>query len=119
MINTDSIKVLNALNPNIELSYIYLNFNDVASGCITLFAIMVNNNWQYLVFMYSYQLDKGSHMNSICSILFFVSFYIICFYAVLNILIAFIIDIYATIDEKERLKAKEERKKLREAREEI
>ncbi len=54
-INVDSIQVLNALNSDIPLDYIYLNFNDLASGYITLFSIMVNNNWQFVVFMYSLQ----------------------------------------------------------------
>ena len=49
----DSIDILSAENPNISNYYVYLNFNDFGSGCLTLFAIMINNNWQYIVFMYS------------------------------------------------------------------
>jgi hypothetical protein len=54
-INMDTINLLVAQNSNIEASYVYLNFNDLASGYITLFSIMVNNNWQFVVFMYSLQ----------------------------------------------------------------
>lgn len=41
----ESIITLNNENPNISLAYVYLNMNDFASACLTLFSIMINNNW--------------------------------------------------------------------------
>lgn len=52
-INIDTIKLLTEKDNNIQSYYVYLNFNDFASGYMTFFAIMINNNWQYIVYMYS------------------------------------------------------------------
>ena len=54
-ISFDKVTELSALDGGIADQYVYLNFNDYASGYITFFAIMVNNNWQYIVYMYSFQ----------------------------------------------------------------
>lgn len=104
--------ILNSLNSDIPLSYVYLNFNDLANGCITLFALMVNNNWQYIVYMYT--LQAKSNVISVFVSLYFISYFIICVYVVLNILIAFIIDLYSAMDENERQKMEEMKKRERE-----
>jgi hypothetical protein len=54
-IGFESIIEINNLNSGIPVTYVYLNFNDIAGGFITLFAIMVNNNWQIIVYMYTLQ----------------------------------------------------------------
>ena len=46
-INSEVFEVLFELNEDTEIApdYIYLNFNDFASGLITLFSMMLFNNW--------------------------------------------------------------------------
>lgn len=46
-INSESFKYMYELNPDAEIGhdYIWLNFNDFASGLITLFSMMLFNNW--------------------------------------------------------------------------
>ena len=52
-INQDTIITLNKNNNNIPLSYLYINFNDFASGFLSFFAIMTNNNWQFVMLEFS------------------------------------------------------------------
>eukprot|EP01017_Pseudomicrothorax_dubius_P002868 TRINITY_DN10257_c0_g1_i3.p1 TRINITY_DN10257_c0_g1~~TRINITY_DN10257_c0_g1_i3.p1 ORF type:complete len:332 (-),score=46.94 TRINITY_DN10257_c0_g1_i3:49-1044(-) len=82
------------LNSSVVLSdkgvpndYIYNNFNDFASGLVTLFELLMVNNWnvQMLMFAYIFGSDKIK--------LFFISFYVFGFILALGIIIAFIIDV--------------------------
>jgi len=37
---------------NINLDYIYINFNDFGFGFMTCFTLLINNNWNIIVFIY-------------------------------------------------------------------
>ena len=103
-IDTEVFPSLIELDNNIQPLYVYLNFNDFASGIVLLFAIMIANNWQYIVHEVSLQTNYVSAVN-----LYFISFFFLCCYLILNILFAFIVESYTSIDddlkEKERLEA--------------
>ena len=45
------------LNPDTQAQYIWLNFNDYFSGFLTLYSIMINNNWNYIVEIYYFVTD--------------------------------------------------------------
>ena len=74
----------------------YLNFNDYGSAVNSLFAIMFLNDWQFLVDMYV----------SVCTGFaaemvpwFFIWFICRSNYLVVNILVAFIIETYSSIEQ--------------------
>mmetsp|Transcript_60238 Transcript_60238/g.82795 ORF Transcript_60238/g.82795 Transcript_60238/m.82795 type:complete len:88 (-) Transcript_60238:713-976(-) len=47
VINLDNInQIVTDSDGEVPEDYVYLNFNDYASGTLTLFAIMTENNWQ-------------------------------------------------------------------------
>jgi hypothetical protein len=72
-----------------------LNFNDLPSGMVTLFALMIVNNW--------YEIAQGfmlaSHSNLAAA--YFVIFFVIVNLIVLNIVIALILDCIATVFDEE------------------
>lgn len=70
-----------------------MNFNDFGSSLITLFAQMVVNNWFITCNMYVYV--TGSQW----VVFFFVSFWVIQVNVMLNLVIAFVMEIYNTINE--------------------
>ena len=48
---------LNGDNTEIGPTYMWLNFNDFASGLITLFSMMLFNNWQFIWQQFNFALD--------------------------------------------------------------
>ena len=50
LINSKTFKEMFDLNPDTDIGqeYIWLNFNDFASGLICLFSMMLFNNWQFI-----------------------------------------------------------------------
>jgi len=72
-------------------NYVELNFNDLGSSFVTLFTLMVVNNWFIIVQMYS---NIASHM---FTRLFFVCFYFCSVMVMLNIVVAFVIDMYSSV----------------------
>lgn len=80
-------------DPNAPAYYWLLNFNDFASGLLTLFQIMVYNNWYLTVDMYCDVMDSEGPK------IFFSSFLIIVVYINLNIVTASVIDFYATSED--------------------
>lgn len=83
------------LNPDFDSSpdYMWLNFNDFGSGLITLFSMQLFNNWQFIWDQFNFVLD-----NRTVSSLFFFSFMVMSTYVIINILMAFIIDVYTSIE---------------------
>jgi len=71
--------------------YWNLNFNDFFSAFVTLFVLMVLNNW-YIVAGAFYQLS-----GTVWSQVYFVSFFVIVNLIVLNILVAFILECCETM----------------------
>ena len=95
-INDKEFARLFYLNPDFDASpdYIWLNFNDFLSGIMTLFSMKLFNNWQFIWYQFNFVLDNGA-----ISALFFFSFMFSSSYVIINILVAFIIDVYTSIEE--------------------
>ncbi|CAE8655861.1 unnamed protein product [Polarella glacialis] len=72
--------------------YWSLNFNDFPSGFVTLFVLMVVNNWQVVS-------DGFMRVTSKWAASFFVSFFVVANLVVLNILMALILDSSAEVHE--------------------
>jgi len=79
----------------VKQDWIYLNFNDFVMSLNTLFAIMWQNDWEQLVNMY--ELLFNGNKDSVV-IIYFVSFIELANLIFINIIIAFIIDTYQSID---------------------
>ena len=77
-------------NDGISTIYIYNNFNDFGSGIITLFELMIVNNWQVIVAMF---IDATG--NSAVR-WYFIVFYFFSVTVALNIVVAFALDIFDT-----------------------
>ena len=75
-------------NAGIPSNYIFNSFNDFGSGLLTLFELMIVNNWQFLVGMYETALGT-TYVRW-----FFVFFYFFSVAVVLNIVVAFALDMY-------------------------
>jgi Ion transport protein len=69
-----------------------LNFNDLASSFVTLFACMVVSNWYIIVQVYV------NVTGSKYSRWFFIFFYVCCVIVMLNIIVAFAIDMYQCVE---------------------
>ena len=95
-INMENFARMFFMNPDFDSSpdYIYLNFNDFLSGLITLFSMQLFNNWQFIWDQFNFVID-----NRVVSTLFFISFMIMSTYVIINILMAFVIDVYTSIEE--------------------
>lgn len=104
-INAMAFAKLFHLNEDFDSSpdYIWLNFNDFLSGLITLFSMMLFNNWQFIWDQFNFVVD-----NRTTSGLYFFSFMVMSQYVLINILMAFIIDVYTSIEEQQK-KEQEER----------
>ena len=74
----------------------------------TLFGFMWLNDWESILLMYQL-IDEHSHDSFI--LCFFISFFVISQYIILNILVAFVIDVYSSMDENLRA----EKEQLKEA----
>jgi two pore calcium channel protein len=73
-------------------TYPYDNFNDMLTGMVTLFTLLIVNNWQVQVEMYV----DIKHGNTYYRI-FFIVVYFFCVVMLLNIVVAFSIDMYASV----------------------
>ena len=70
-----------------------MNFNDFCSSLITLFHIMVVNNWFITTDMYTDVLGNAYPR------VFFFSFIMITVWIMLNIVISFVLEIHSTVSE--------------------
>jgi two pore calcium channel protein len=73
----------------IPSDYIYSNFNDFPSGCLTLFELMIVNNWWVIVEMYTNVTTKWARY-------YFITYYIVAVLIALNLNIAFVVDSFIT-----------------------
>ncbi|KAM3144077.1 hypothetical protein pb186bvf_003841 [Paramecium bursaria] len=73
---------LNGISEN----YVYISFNDLISGLITCWALLVINNWNLISSMFCLVMHNDAY------ILFFISYYIIVVLITLNLTIAILID---------------------------
>lgn len=72
--------------------YVEMNFNDLGSSLITLFALMVVNNWFMIV-----QVHTNMQGHSFGR-WFFILFYFSSVVVMLNIVVAFVIDTYSSVE---------------------
>ena len=84
--------------------YALLNFNDMSSSYVTLFVLMIVNNWQVIAEMYV------SIFGTKWVLIFFVTFYIWSVLIGLNIIVCFAIDMYAAIERLDKEKTMHEDK---------
>ncbi|KAJ6763850.1 TWO PORE CALCIUM CHANNEL PROTEIN 1 [Salix purpurea] len=86
--------VVNAGNPNLEGTdlaqedYLLFNFNDYPNGMVTLFNLLVMENWQ--VWMQSYKDLTGTYWSTA----YFISFYLITVLLLLNLIMAFVLEAF-------------------------
>ena len=74
--------------------YYQLNFNDTYSGMLTLFSVLVSNNWNSTTEMYSALLGNTWPR------LYFSSFFVVTIMVILNIVVSFVLEIYTmSLDE--------------------
>ena len=71
--------------------YYLLNFNSFGSGMITMFHIMIVNNWYVTVTMYTNVFGNDWPR------VFFISFWAIVILIVLNIVVSIVLDIYDSV----------------------
>ena len=88
-IRTDSPEIVH--NSSIPDDYYLDNFNDFFMGFVTLFQLMVVNNWQVNVGMYTDVMGSKNWR------FLFVAFYYFSVIIGLNIVVAFAIDMYGSI----------------------
>lgn len=86
--------IVNAGNSDLEgtdlddSDYLLFNFNDYPNGMVTLFNLLVMNNWQ--VWMQSYTELTGTSW----TLIYFVSFYLISVLLLLNLVAAFVLEAF-------------------------
>ena len=71
--------------------YYLMNFNSFGSGMITMFHMMIVNNWYVTVKMYT------NVFQSYWPIAFFISFWAVVVLIVLNIVVSIVLDIYDSV----------------------
>jgi len=89
LIVSDSAELIS--DPEIPPGYELCNFNDFGSAFVTLFSLMVVNNWQYTVHMFV------QVTNSEWTPTYFIVFYYFSVVIGINIVIAYAIDNYNSI----------------------
>ena len=93
-INSAIFEQLFELNQDTEIGgdYIWLNFNDFTCGLITLFSMQLFNNWQFIWEQFNFLIEDDAKTNA-----FFLSFMVMATYVLINILMAFVIDVFTAI----------------------
>ncbi|CDW71336.1 two-pore calcium channel [Stylonychia lemnae] len=102
-VRTDSPQIRN--NDSTPDLYSLNNFNDMISSYVTLFELMVVNNWYISTEMYV-NISGGNNF----VLLYFVTFYNWGVLVGLNIIVAFAIDMYGAVERLDKQKSKHEEK---------
>jgi len=94
-ISVDVVAQLQQLDSEVSDTWVYLNFNDFVMSLNTLFGIMWQNDWEQLVVFYEmlFNHERDSVVN-----MYFIVFIELANLIFINIIIAFIIDTYQSID---------------------
>ncbi|KAL6330572.1 hypothetical protein AAG906_040503 [Vitis piasezkii] len=71
-----------------ESDYLLFNFNDYPNGMVTLFNLLVMNNWQ--VWMQSYKDLTGTSW----TLVYFISYYLLTVLLLLNLVVAFVLEAF-------------------------
>ena len=85
-----------AAEADISEEWLYLNFNDYVMSLNTLFGMMWQNDWEAVVYMYEEAMGQ-EHDSGV--LFFFITFMQLANLIFVNIIIAFVIDTYQSIDE--------------------
>lgn len=80
-------------NMDIPYNYHLLNFNDLLSSYVTLFSLMVVNNWMVLVDLYVLLMDNQRLYR-----IYFYAFYYISVLISINLVVAYTIDMYSSVE---------------------
>lgn len=85
-------------------TYHLVNFNDFLSSMVTLFTLMVVNNWMVQVSQYIYVM-KLDNVNENLVRAYFIAFYYFSVILGINIVVAFVLDMYSSTErmDKERI----------------
>jgi len=78
-------------------TYHLMNFNDMSSSYMTLFALMVVNNWMVITGMYV-AATRTAEYNGKYARVYFGMFYYFAVIIGINITVAFIIDMYSSVE---------------------
>ncbi|KAJ8749227.1 hypothetical protein K2173_018703 [Erythroxylum novogranatense] len=105
--------IVNAGNPSVEETdiaendYWLFNFNDYPNGMVTLFNLLVMNNWQE--WMQSYKQLTGTAW----TLAYFISFYLLTVLLLLNLVIAFVLEAFFAEMELETSESRDECKDVK------
>lgn len=80
-------------NPTIEPLFYLVNFNDFVGSYITLFTLMVVNNWWVTCNVYIV-ICNGKHW----PVIYFIAFWVVTVCIMLNIVVAFVLEIYNSVE---------------------
>ena len=75
------------VNPNVDPLYTLMNMNDLLASFITLFALMIVNNWFVIV-------ETFTVVTSNYYWFYFILYYVICANLMITIIVAFVLDMY-------------------------
>lgn len=70
-----------------------MNFNDFGASLVTLFHIMIVNNWFITCNMYCFVFDSSWPK------LFFIAFWTVTVLVMLNLVVSFVVDIYGNVSQ--------------------
>ena len=91
------IKILDLESAQPNLYYL-MNFNDFGMSMITLFHLLVVNNWFVTCDMFVSTFSQDNQMYQILIRCFFISFWVVAFLIFFNLLISMIIEVYASAE---------------------
>lgn len=86
-------KAVATIESDVDYMYIMMSFNDFVAAMITLFHILVENNWNTTTAMYTDIIGNN------WARVYFVSYWLITDLIMLNIIISFVLEIYTTVGE--------------------
>ena len=81
------------ISADVDYMYLMMSFNDFYAAMVTLFHILVENNWNTTTAMYTDIL--GNNWPRV----YFVSYWLVVNMIMLNIIISFVLEIYTTVGE--------------------
>ena len=93
LVKKELTNVFNTGSDSIPSLYYLNNFNDLLSAYLTLFSLMVVNNWQLTVNMYVTVMSGNTTYR-----LYFYLFYYVSVIVGVNLVIAYAIDMYTSVE---------------------
>lgn len=81
-----------AQDSSVPHNYHLMNFNDIISSMVTLFCLMIVNNWMVIAHMYEVVMENPYYK------IYFGIFYYFSVIVGINIAVAFAIDMYSSVE---------------------